>query len=75
MGIGRLTSTVLVTDAKFAEISVVKELSCIMSNNAYNKLTSDRTFCGNGTNGAGTCFGDSGEYEKSYQISLYPIEL
>jgi secreted trypsin-like serine protease len=46
---------------KWAEIPVVDLLTCIRSNNAFNKLTSDRTFCaGNRHKGSGPCMGDSG---------------
>jgi secreted trypsin-like serine protease len=47
---------------KWAEIPVVNLLTCIRSNDAFNKLTSDRTFCaGNKVEGSGPCNGDSGQ--------------
>lgn len=43
---------------KWAEIPVVDLLTCLRSNNAFNKLTSDRTFCaGERTSGTGPCSG------------------
>jgi secreted trypsin-like serine protease len=46
---------------KWADLQVVDLLTCIRSNDAFNKLTSDRTFCaGNKVEGSGPCNGDSG---------------
>jgi secreted trypsin-like serine protease len=47
---------------KWAEIPVVDLLTCIRSNNAFNILTSDRTFCaGKKDEDSGPCNGDSGQ--------------
>lgn len=51
---------------KWTELPVVDLLTCIRSNDAFNKLTSDRTFCaGNekalNAGGVGPCSGDSGK--------------
>lgn len=46
---------------KWSEISVVSELTCLRSNDAFNPLTSSRTFCaGNRDGRTGPCSGDSG---------------
>jgi spatzle-processing enzyme len=50
---------------RWAEIPVVDLLTCIRSNDAFNKLTSDRTFCaGNRRGDTGPC---SGENETMHQ--------
>jgi secreted trypsin-like serine protease len=47
---------------KWAKIQVVDLLTCIRSNDAFNKSTSNRMFCaGNRVEGSGPCNGDSGE--------------
>lgn len=47
---------------KWTELPVVNELTCLRSNDAFNKLTSERTFCAGNKNGnTGPCNGDSGK--------------
>lgn len=57
----------------WTKVRVVDTLTCIRSNDAFNQLTSDRTFCGGKRNGtSGPCTGDSGKLEidaKSHSCS------
>lgn len=54
---------------KWTEIPVVNELQCIRSNDAFNKLTSERTFCAGSRDGkSGPCSGDSGKLLKSKSL-------
>lgn len=49
----------------WAEVKVVGTLACIRSYDAFNTITSDRTFCAGTLNGThGPCNGDSGEKDK-----------
>lgn len=49
-------------EPKWAQLPVVSTVDCLRSNDAFNKLTSDRTFCAGDRSGkTGPCLGDSGE--------------
>ncbi|XP_055716602.1 serine protease gd-like isoform X2 [Phlebotomus papatasi] len=48
-------------EPKKAEVPVVSDATCLRSNEAFSKITTDRTFCGGWRNGSeGPCNGDSG---------------
>lgn len=63
VGWGKTEYSAVASDKpKWAEITVVSAATCLRSNSAFNKLTSDRTFCAGERDGrTGPCNGDSGE--------------
>lgn len=67
VGWGKTEDTVVSTATpRWAEIPVVDILTCIRSNDAFNQITSDRTFCAGNRTGVGPCNGDSGRRENYF---------
>jgi hypothetical protein len=58
-GWGKTETHAISTDTpRWTEIPVVDQLTCLRSNDAFSKLTSDRTFCaGNRRGDSGPCSG------------------
>lgn len=56
------TKAVSTDEPKWTVISIVSQVTCLRSNPAFIRLTSDRTFCaGDLKDSSGPCTGDSGE--------------
>lgn len=56
------TDAISTSQPLWTEIPVVDEVTCIRSQDALNRLTSNRTFCaGNRDGTTGPCNGDSGK--------------
>lgn len=51
------TNAISTSSPRWAEIPVVSQLDCLRSNEAFNKLTSDRTFCAGDQKNLGPCSG------------------
>jgi secreted trypsin-like serine protease len=60
-GWGKTEFDAIATESpRFAIFPVVNEGECLRSNEAFTKLTSNRTFCAGKRTGTGPCSGDSG---------------
>lgn len=60
VGWGRTETGDIATKAKVLEVPIVSESECLRADPSFAHITSNRTFCAGGRNGAGPCDGDSG---------------
>lgn len=74
-GWGKTQFKAISTEFPFwTKVPVVNTLTCIRSNDAFNQITSDRTFCGGKRNGTtGPCNGDSGNFSTLKVIHVQII--